>query len=52
MSHKITAFVLTYNGEKYIEDCLKSLTWADEVMIVDRKSFVMSKTCCIVTKLL
>lgn len=38
MSHKITAFVLTYNGEKYIEDCLKSLMWADEVMIVDSGS--------------
>lgn len=38
MPHKITAFVLTYNGEKYIEDCLKSLMWADEVMIVDSGS--------------
>lgn len=38
MSHKITAFVLTYNGEKYIEACLKSLMWADEVMIVDSGS--------------
>jgi glycosyltransferase involved in cell wall biosynthesis len=36
--NKITAFVLTYNGEHYIEDCLKSLMWADEVMIVDSGS--------------
>lgn len=35
---KITAFVLTYNAEKYIEACLKSLSWADEVMIVDSGS--------------
>lgn len=35
MSEKITAFVLTYNAEKYIKGCLASLDWADEVMIVD-----------------
>lgn len=38
MSRKITAFVLTYNGEKYMEACLNSLMWADEVMIVDSGS--------------
>lgn len=42
MANKITAFVLTYNAEKYIKDCLESLMWADEVMIVD--SFSGDKT--------
>lgn len=38
MPNKITAFVLTYNAEKYIKTCLESLMWADEVMIVDSYS--------------
>ncbi|BBP44026.1 glycosyltransferase family 2 protein [Thiosulfativibrio zosterae] len=42
MAHKITAFVLTYNAEKYLKGCLESLMWADEVMIVD--SFSADKT--------
>lgn len=41
-SNSITAFVLTYNAEKYIKECLESLSWADEVMIID--SFSQDKT--------
>lgn len=38
MANKITAFVLTYNAGAYLEGCLDSLAWADEVMIVDSNS--------------
>lgn len=34
----ISAVVLARNEEKDIEDCLKSLSWADEVIIVDDHS--------------
>lgn len=34
----ITAFVLTFNAELSIEPCLNSLSWADEVMIIDSGS--------------
>lgn len=35
---RIAAIVLTYNEERYIRDCLESLTWCDEVWIVDSDS--------------
>lgn len=31
----ISAIILTKNEEKNIEDCLKSLAWCDEIMVVD-----------------
>lgn len=31
----ITAIVLTKNEENYIEDCLKSLSWTDEILVID-----------------
>lgn len=34
----ITAIVITYNEEKNIEDCLKSVSWADEIIVIDSKS--------------
>ncbi|HKZ94901.1 MAG TPA: glycosyltransferase family 2 protein [Candidatus Bathyarchaeia archaeon] len=34
----IAAIVLTYNEECHIRDCLESLTWCDEVWIVDSGS--------------
>ncbi|OGW46955.1 MAG: hypothetical protein A2078_08285 [Nitrospirae bacterium GWC2_57_9] len=40
--HKISAVIITYNEEKKIERCLRSLTWADEIIIVD--SFSTDKT--------
>jgi len=39
---KITAAVITYNEESRIERCLKSLTWADEIIVVD--SFSTDRT--------
>ena len=34
----VSAIVLTHNSEKLIDDCLKSLSWVDEVIIVDDAS--------------
>ena len=39
---KISACIITYNEEKNILDCLKSVEWADEIIIVD--SFSTDKT--------
>ncbi len=36
--HKITAAIITYNEEQRIERCLRSLAWADEIVIVDSHS--------------
>ncbi|MHB8156632.1 MAG: glycosyltransferase family 2 protein [Desulfocucumaceae bacterium] len=35
---KITALVLSYNEERHIEDCLKSLNLCDEIFVVDSGS--------------
>jgi glycosyltransferase involved in cell wall biosynthesis len=40
--HKITAAVITYNEEHRIGRCLKSLTWADEIVVID--SFSTDRT--------
>ncbi len=33
--HAISATIITKNEEKNIEDCLKSLSWADEIVVLD-----------------
>lgn len=33
--HKISAFIPVQNVEDIIEDCLKTITWVDEIFIVD-----------------
>jgi len=38
MNEKISVFIITYNEEKIIEQCLKKLIWADEIIVVDSKS--------------
>jgi len=35
---KISAIVITYNEEKNIEECLQSISWVDEIIVVDSKS--------------
>ncbi len=35
---KITVLISTYNEEARIEDCLKSVKWADELVVVDSHS--------------
>ena len=34
----ISATIITKNEERYIEDCLKSLTWTDEIIVLDSGS--------------
>ena len=41
-SEKLTVIVLCYNVEKSIEACLKSVVWADEILVVD--SFSTDRT--------
>ena len=31
----ITAYVYTYNEERNIADCVESVAWCDEVLVVD-----------------
>lgn len=35
---KVTVTVITYNEEENIRDCLESVKWADEIVIVDAES--------------
>ena len=37
-SQKISVIIITKNEENNIEDCLKSVQWADEIIIVDSES--------------
>ena len=39
---KITAAIITYNEERKIERCLRSLDWVDEIVIID--SFSTDRT--------
>ncbi len=48
MRQKISAIVPTYNEEDNIEDCLKSLDWVDELIVVD--SFSDDRTVPIAQK--
>ncbi|MDZ7626518.1 MAG: glycosyltransferase family 2 protein [Ignavibacteriaceae bacterium] len=36
--NKISVTVITKNEEKNISDCLKSVAWADEIIVVDSES--------------
>ncbi|WP_147820858.1 glycosyltransferase family 2 protein [Salidesulfovibrio onnuriiensis] len=38
MSQTVTGLVLTYNGERWLEDCLRSLDFCDELFVVDSQS--------------
>ena len=44
----ITAIVTTYNEEKNIENCLKSINWADEILVID--SFSTDNTVALCEK--
>ena len=32
---KVSAYILTKNSEKHIRECVESIKWADEIVIVD-----------------
>ena len=38
LQNKISVIIITGNEEKNISDCLKSVNWADEIIIVDSES--------------
>jgi len=38
MRESVTGLVLTFNGERLLEKCLKSLDFCDELLVVDSKS--------------
>jgi len=35
---ELTAIILTYNEANHIEDCIKSVSWADRIVVFDRYS--------------
>lgn len=37
-SHPLSVCIITYNEEGNIRDCLESVRWADEIVVVDSKS--------------
>ncbi|MGM0549207.1 MAG: glycosyltransferase family 2 protein, partial [Bacillota bacterium] len=43
---KLSALVLTYNEEKHIEDCLASISWVDQVIVIDSFSDDQTKELC------
>lgn len=43
---KVTAAILTRNEEKYIARCLKSLLWADEILVIDSDSSDQTQAIC------
>ncbi|MGB9668420.1 MAG: glycosyltransferase, partial [Thermosulfidibacteraceae bacterium] len=45
---RITVIIPTYNEEENIEDCLRSVLWADEIIVVD--SFSKDRTVEIASK--
>jgi len=38
MADTVTGLVLTLNGERWLEECLKSLDFCDEILVVDSES--------------
>ena len=43
MRETVTGLVLTLNGERWLEECLKSLDFCDEILVVDSES--SDQTC-------
>ena len=48
MENKVSAVISAYNEEKNIKDCLQSLSWADEIIVIDNSS--TDKTALIAKK--
>jgi glycosyltransferase involved in cell wall biosynthesis len=46
MRDKISTCVLTYNEERKIERCLRSISWSDEIVIMDSFSTDATLTLC------
>ncbi|MFZ9595198.1 MAG: glycosyltransferase family 2 protein [Bdellovibrionia bacterium] len=43
----VTAVVITFNEEKKISNCLRSLCWADEILVIDALSQDQTKSICL-----
>ncbi|HAW50061.1 TPA: glycosyltransferase family 2 protein [bacterium] len=43
---KLSCIIITYNEEENIKDCLESVKWANEIIIVDSKSKDNTKEIC------
>jgi glycosyltransferase involved in cell wall biosynthesis len=46
MSKKLTVLLPTYNNEQAIRDCLESVKWADEILVVDSFSTDQTLALC------
>lgn len=44
---QVSAVIISFNEEKYIERCLSSLTWADEILVVDAFSTDRTSEICL-----
>ena len=49
MKKKVSVVIVTKNEESNISDCIKSVFWADEIIVVDSGS--KDRTCDISRKL-
>ena len=47
-NNKISVIIITHNTEEFLLGCLKSVKWADEILVVDKKS--TDNTCKIAEK--
>ncbi len=45
-SHLVSAVIITRNEEQYIQRCLESLCWADEILVVDAHSTDQTPQIC------
>lgn len=47
MSVPVSALIITFNEEKYIERCLRSLCWAYEIVVIDSHSTDRTQELCL-----
>jgi glycosyltransferase involved in cell wall biosynthesis len=41
--HELSAFITTFNNARTLDDCLRSVAWADEIVVLD--SYSTDETC-------
>lgn len=46
MSTPVSAVIIARNEERHIERCLRSLSWADEILVVDAESTDQTREIC------
>ena len=46
MNLKLSVFIIAFNEERILEDCLKKLYWVDEIIVVDSGSTDNTVTIC------